>query len=271
MSRAAARSDRGVTPHGRPGRGSGLLPLLWRRAASIWRPDRRAAAPEGIPDLSEDPYRLSSLDPPAWRGWLHGAMVLPAVAAGVWLVAATPGVGARAVVALYAAGVVTMFAVSAAFHLRRWSDEGWLRMRRWDHTAIFILIAASYGAIMGLGVPGWPRTWLVGAAVVLCAGGIAVRWLLLHPPFRLMTTLFLATGGASLIAIRQILRGLDVLGTTVVLVGCAVYGLGALALGLLRPNPWPARFGYHEVWHLNVTIAVGCQYWVVACVVVPSL
>ena len=109
-------------------------------------------------------------------------MLPPAVAGGAWLVATTPGVGARAVVALYATSVVMMFAVSAAFHLRRWSDEGWLRMRRWDHTAIFVLIAGSYGAIMGLGVPGWPRTWLVGAAVVLCALGIAVRWLLLHPP-----------------------------------------------------------------------------------------
>ncbi len=256
---------------GRPDQELGSLPLLWRRAASLWRLDRRPVDPEGLPDISEDPYRRSSLDPPSWRGRLHAAMFLPAVAGGAWLVATTPGAGARAVVALYATSVVAMFAVSATFHLRRWSDEGWLRMRRWDHTAIFALIAGSYGAIMGLGVPGWPRTWLVGAAVVLCALGIAVRWLLLHPPFRLMTTLFMATGGASLIAIRQILRGLGVLGTTVVLVGCAIYGLGALALGLRRPNPWPGRFEYHEVWHLNVIVALGCQYWVVACVVVPSL
>ena len=260
-----------MTLDGRPDQELGSLPLLWRRAASLWRLDRRPVDPEGLPDISEDPYRRSSLDPPSWRGRLHAAMFLPAVAGGAWLVATTPGAGARAVVALYATSVVAMFAVSATFHLRRWSDEGWLRMRRWDHTAIFALIAGSYGAIMGLGVPGWPRTWLVGAAVVLCALGIAVRWLLLHPPFRLMTTLFMATGGASLIAIRQILRGLGVLGTTVVLVGCAIYGLGALALGLRRPNPWPGRFEYHEVWHLNVIVALGCQYWVVACVVVPSL
>ncbi len=260
-----------MTLDGRPDQELGSLPLLWRRAASLWRLDRRPVDPEGLPDISEDPYRRSSLDPPSWRGRLHAAMFLPAVAGGAWLVATTPGAGARAVVALYATSVVAMFAVSATFHLRRWSDEGWLRMRRWDHTAIFALIAGSYGAIMGLGVPGWPRTWLVGAAVVLCALGIAVRWLLLHPPFRLMTTLFMATGGASLIAIRQILRVLGVLGTTVVLVGCAICGLGALALGLRRPNPWPGRFEYHEVWHLNVIVALGCQYWVVACVVVPSL
>ena len=271
MSRPAARFGRAESVGEEPDRAPGSLSLLRRRAAAIWRLDRRPWGPGGTPDISTDPYRQSALDPPAWRGRLHGAMVLPAVAGGAWLVAVTPGAGARTVVALYATGVVAMFAVSAAFHLRRWDDEGWLRMRRWDHTAIFALIAGSYGAIMGLGVPGWPRTWLVGAAVALCAAGIAVRWLLLHPPFRLMTALFLATGGVSLVAISQILRGLGALGTAIVLAGCAVYGAGALALGLRRPNPWPGRFEYHEVWHLNVVVAVGCQYWVVAGVVVPSL
>lgn len=271
MSRRAARFRHGLDAGEGPDEASGSLSLLWRRAAAIWRLDRRLSGPGEIPDISEDPYRLSSLDPPTWRGRLHAAMVLPAVAGGAWLVAVTPGAGNRAVVALYATSVVATFAVSAAFHLRRWDDVGWLRMRRWDHTAIFVLIAGSYGAIMGLGVPGWPRTWLVAAAVALCAAGIAVRWLLLHPPYRLMTALFLATGGVSLVAILQILRGLGALGTAVVLVGCAVYGAGALALGLRRPNPWPGRFEYHEVWHLNVVVAVGCQYWAVAGVVVPSL
>ena len=271
MWRRDTRFGHGVSAGEPPDREPGAAALLWRRAASIWGLDRRPAGPGGVPDISGDPYRQSSLDPPTWRGRLHGAMVPPAVAAGAWLVATTPGAGARATVALYATSVVAMFATSAAFHLRRWDDRGWLRMRRWDHTAIFVLIAGSYGAIMGLGVPGWPRTWLVGVAVALCAAGIAVRWLILHPPFRLMTGLFLATGGVSLIAIRQILRGLGVAGTSVVLVGCAVYAVGAMSLGLRRPNPWPGRFGYHEVWHLNVAVAVGCQYWVVACVVVPSL
>ena len=222
-------------------------------------------------DLSADPYRLSALDPPRWRGRKHAAVVLPAVAAGVWLVAVTPGVAARAIVAVYAACLVGMFAISAVFHLRRWDDEQWLRMRRWDHYGIYALIAGSYGAIMGLGVPGWPRTWLVGVAVGLCVVGISVRRLMLHPPFGLMTSLFLLTGGVSMIAIVPILEGLGVLGTTVVLVGCACYGFGALALGLRRPNPWPGHFGYHEVWHLNVILGAGCHFWVVAFVVVPGL
>ena len=271
MSRPAASPKPGESRRkGSSGASRGLRRLL-RRSAHRRPEDRRVTWRSRIPDLSKDPYRQSALDPPSWRGRKHAAMVLPALAGGVWLIVVTPGAGTRAVIALYAASLVGMFTVSAAFHLQRWSDVDWLRMRRWDHSAIYALIAGSYGAIMGLGVPGWPSTWLVGFAVGLCAIGIAVRWLVLAPPFRVMTTLFLVTGGMSMIAIRQILEGLGVVGTIVVLVGCAFYGAGALALGLRRPNPWPGHFGYHEVWHLNVIAGAGCQFWVVARVVVPAL
>jgi|GEM_PF-57705 len=266
MSQRAALGSRGGSLRDRSGGApAGLRRLLGHGAGG------RATGRVPIPDISGDPYRRSSLNPPSWRGRKHAAMVLPAIAGGIWLIVVTPGAGNRAVIAVYAASLIGMFTVSAAFHLRRWGDVDWLRMRRWDHSAIYALIAGSYGAIMGLGVSGWPRTWLVGAAVGLCAVGIAVRWLVLHPKFGVMTTLFLLTGGISMLAIRQILDGLGVVGTIVVLVGCAFYGLGALALGLRRPNPWPGHFGYHEVWHLNVIVGSGCQFWVVACVVVPSL
>ena len=270
MSRSSARPDPG-SGDGAPHESGGCSPARGRGGVRRRLAGRRAADREPLPDLSEDPYRLSSLDPPTWRGRMHAVLILPSVGAGIWLVVVTPGAGRRAVVALYAAGVVLALAVSAAFHLRRWSDEGWLRMRRWDHIAIFGLIAGSYGAVMGLGVTGAARDWVLGAALAMCALGAAMRWRSLHPRFRLMTSTYMLIGIVSLFAIRPILAGIGLLGTVVTFAGCGVFGLGALGLGLCRPNPWPGRFEYHEVWHLNVIIAVGCQYWVVAGVVVPAL
>lgn len=252
------RSDSVPVPSG--GVPSGLRRLL-----------HRGSLGQRVADLSEDRYYRSSLNPPSWRGRMHAAMVPTSLAGGIWLVVVAPGAGYRAVIALYAAGLVGMFTVSAAFHLRRRDRDGWERMRRWDHLAIYALIAGSYGAIMGLGVPGWPRTWLLGAGLGLCAAGMVHRCCVDRPPNGVMTTLFLLSGGVSMFGIRQILEGLGTVGTIVVLVGCAFYGLGAVALGLQRPNPWPGHFEYHEVWHLNVIMASGCQFWVVAYVVVPSL
>ncbi len=241
-------------------------------SATVSRVRRRIGLRAAAPDLSGDPYRRSSRNPPTWRGRMHAAMIVPAAAAGVLVVQATPGARPRVVVGLYAGSVVVMFAVSALFHAGRvWGDRQWLRMRRMDHIAIFGLIAGSYGAIMGLGATGWAQTWLVGIALGVIGVGMVVRWMVLHPPFGLMTTLFLVTGGVSMLGIVSLWRGLGARGTIVVLVGCAFYGLGALALGARWPNPWPGRFGYHEVWHLNVIAGAVCEYYVVAFVVVPSL
>ena len=262
MSRPAARPEVGAAPL-RLGRFPMWLSALLRRIGFGADPNEA--------HVSEVLLWWSSLDPPTWRGRMHAAMVLPATAAGAWLVTSTPGAAARAVVALYAFSVVAMFAVSAAFHLGRRGYTDWLRMRRWDHTAISVLIAGSYGAILGLGVPGWPRTWLLAAALGMCALGIALRWSLERPPYGLMMGIFIVTGAASLTAIVPICRELGALGTVIVFVGCGFFGFGAPLLGLRRPKLWPPRFGYHEVWHLNVTIAAGCQFWVVAYVVVPSL
>ena len=226
--------------------------------------------PDRIPDLSGDPYRRSSLDPPAWRGRMHAAMILPALGAGAWLVASTPGGSDRIIVALYAASLVVLFTTSAFFHLRRWDDTGWLLMRRLDHLAILGLIAGSYGAIMALGVPSRPPG-VLEAGLAVCAAGALARWCLLHPGFGLMTGVFLAAGGVSMVGVVAILDDLGAVATAVVLIGCVFYGAGALALGARWPFRSARRFGYHEIWHLNVIVAAACHFWVAAAVVVPSL
>jgi hemolysin III len=49
-----------------------------------------------------------------------------------------------------------------------------------------------------------------------------------------------------------------------------LYTLGALVYALQRPDPVPAVFGYHEVFHMLVILAAGLQYAVVAFWVLPG-
>ena len=48
------------------------------------------------------------------------------------------------------------------------------------------------------------------------------------------------------------------------LAGGLLYTGGGLVYALRRPNPRPAVFGYHEIFHLLVVAAVALQYSVVA-------
>ena len=55
-----------------------------------------------------------------------------------------------------------------------------------------------------------------------------------------------------------------------VLAGGLLYTLGALVYALRRPDPRPAVFGFHEVFHVLVIAAVACQYAAVAFFVLPE-
>ena len=48
------------------------------------------------------------------------------------------------------------------------------------------------------------------------------------------------------------------------LAGGLAYTAGALVYAFRRPDPYPAVFGFHEVFHVLVIAAVACQYSAVA-------
>ena len=55
-----------------------------------------------------------------------------------------------------------------------------------------------------------------------------------------------------------------VAGFTLLLAGGLAYTVGAVVFATRRPDPFPATFGYHEVFHVLVIAAVACHYTAVA-------
>ena len=55
-----------------------------------------------------------------------------------------------------------------------------------------------------------------------------------------------------------------------VFVGGGLYTLGALTYALQRPNPVPAVFGYHEIFHLLVIAAAATHFVAIAAFVLPD-
>jgi hemolysin III len=59
-------------------------------------------------------------------------------------------------------------------------------------------------------------------------------------------------------------------GSSLVLAGGLAYTAGAIVYAFRRPDPYPAVFGFHEVFHVLVIAAVACQYSAVAFYVLPD-
>ncbi len=83
-----------------------------------------------------------------------------------------------------------------------------------------------------------------------------------------MTALvFIALGWVGVVAVPELLH-LGIAPAVLVFVGGALYTVGALAYAFKRPNPAPATFGYHEIFHLFVIGAAAVHYVAIAAFVV---
>ena len=83
-----------------------------------------------------------------------------------------------------------------------------------------------------------------------------MRWL--DAPSGLVAAVYLVAGWQILLACRPTSAALDAAETALLAVGGGLYTVGAVVYALKRPDPWPAMFGYHEVFHsLVVAAALG--------------
>lgn len=209
--------------------------------------------------LANDPYRISAKNPPKYRGKLHLVMIVPAIAAGIWMVTEAPSGSYKLFTGIYALTIVFMFTASSLFHNIAWSDKKWWRMRRLDHTGIYVLIAGTYLAYGSMALTGEVRVIMLSISGGLIAINITYRWLPFVPFKGTMNSLFIIVGWISLLFSKWLWTGLGVVGFCMLLGGGVVFTAGAIVLGTRKPNPNPAIFGYHEIWHIATVIGVGLQ------------
>jgi len=197
---------------------------------------------------------------PALRGVLHtwaAAVVLPAAALAF---SRADGGGEVLAVALYVAGMAAMFGVSACYHRGRWQPAVHARLARLDHSTIYLGIACTYTPIVALAVTGWPGRAVLVTVWAAAVAGITVQWLPLALPRWIFTALYVVTGWCAVAVLPGLWRGLGPLGFTLVLVGGLAYSAGAVVYALRRPDPRPAVFGFHEVFHTCTIVGAACHY-----------
>jgi len=201
---------------------------------------------------------------PRMRGWIHLYCAVAAVLAGTALVvmswARVSKLAGHATLA-YALAIVAMFAVSATYHRVYWNSaitRNW--MRRLDHSMIFVLIAGTYTPLARLAMP--RSTGHVVLAVVWggALAGIALSLLWPSAPRWVGVTLYLLLGWVAVWYTKLIVHNAGLTVMVLLGVGGVLYSIGAVFYALRWPDPWPATFGYHEIFHACTALAAISQY-----------
>ena len=180
-----------------------------------------------------------------------------------------PAGRATVATAIYAVTVAGLFGVSAVYHRVNWVSATARRwMRRLDHSMIFLLIAGSYTPFALLVLHGALATAVL---VVVWGGafaGILLNLVWIDAPKWLTAIVYVALGWVAIVAFPALFDELGVTATLLVTLGGVLYTVGAVVYATRKPDPAPAIFGYHEIFHALVIAAAAVQYGVVAFFVV---
>ena len=206
---------------------------------------------------------------PRLRGVFHQYAFFVALAAGIALVAVSDSGRELFATWVYAAALAAMFGISALYHRVNWrSTRARAWMRRLDHSAILLLIAGTYTPFALLAFDGAIAQVVLIVVWAGAAAGLVLNLAWIDAPTWLTALVFLALGWVGVVAVPE-LFDVGVAPAVLVFVGGGLYTLGALAYATRRPNPSPAVFGYHEIFHLLVIGAAVAHFVAIAGFVLP--
>ena len=189
-------------------------------------------------------------------GVVHGIGVFGGLIAATVLIVLTAVYATAldvAVVSVYVAGLLAMLVLSATYNLWPVSPAKWV-LRRFDHSAIYLLIAATYTPIiMELKDSILAMVLLVGVWCVAIVG-IVLKLVLPGRFDRLSVGLYLAMGWSGMMLYGRVVATLPTLALWFVVAGGALYSLGVIF------HAWRRLRFQNAIWHCFVLLGAACHY-----------
>ena len=165
-------------------------------------------------------------------------------------------------VAIFGAALVLLYTSSTLYHSVRGTDRKRV-LRKFDHAAIFLLIAGTYTPFLLVSLRG-PWGWsLFGVIWGLAVAGIALKFWFAGRFKITSTVIYLAMGWMVVVVLKPMLAAVGTGGLGLLLDGGLCYTLGA-GFYLWKRLPY-----HHAIWHLFVLGGSGCHWAAVYFHVLP--
>jgi hemolysin III len=207
---------------------------------------------------------------PTLRGVFHQWAFVAAVPVGIVLALTSDGATGRASAIAFGGSVAAMFGTSALYHRITWSPSWRRTLRRLDHAMIYTLIAGTYTPFGLIILSGQARLVVLSIVWTGAAAAIVLKLFWTEAPNWVAAAIGIGLGWIAVPLLPQIVEETGVGASALLVVGGIAYTLGAVIYARKRPDPAPRVFGYHEIFHALVIVAVVCQYVAVAFFVLPQ-
>jgi len=162
---------------------------------------------------------------------------------------------------VFGATMISLYAASAAFHFAPRQKAIRERLRRIDHSMIYILIAGSYTPICLIPLRGGWGWSIFGVVWGLAIAGVLYKLLVRDFSKVISTIMYLAMGWIAMIAFVPLVEALAGGAFWWLIAGGLLYSVGTVFLGLDLIMPRKRWFGMHEIWHVFVMAGSFCHWW----------
>jgi len=207
---------------------------------------------------------------PRLRGLLHQYSFFASLPAVPFLFLITRTGRAAFAASVYGLSLVAMFGVSALYHRVTWSVSARRWVGRLDHAMIGVLIAGTFTPFGLLVLSGTLATVSLATMWAGAGASILLHALWIDAPKWLSSALYVLLGWSAIAVMPGLVSHLGWGPIALLTLGGALYSAGAVVYAIRRPDPSPAVFGYHEVFHALVIAAAVTHYTVVALYVLPG-
>ncbi|MEJ2001279.1 MAG: hemolysin III family protein [Maritimibacter sp.] len=189
------------------------------------------------------------------------AAIAGATALLVWAILAVPQDRLWPLIP-YVVGLVATFAFSAAYNLTLHQKIRAV-LRRFDHAAIYLMIAGTYTPMALIGVGGGRGWALAIAAWGLAVFGITLKLAFFHRWPRLGFILYLGQGWLGVLAAWPMMQSLPTAALILIAAGGLTYTLGTIF--------YAANWKFSTaIWHGHVVAAAAAHYAAVLMIVAPN-
>ena len=208
-----------------------------------------------------------------WSFWTHFIGIILGIAATVYLfVARVIGIGASvggsagaesgalqsASFVIFGLAMIALYTGSSVYHYYNGPAEKLLRLRKLDHSMIYVMIAGSYTPVLANCLP-MPKGAVFLAVMWLIAfAGIIIKVFWLDAPRWLYTSMYIAMGWAIMVD-PHALTTMQPQCLALLAAGGAFYTIGAVIYILKKPNI-TEEFGFHEIFHCFILLGTALQF-----------
>lgn len=193
---------------------------------------------------------------------IGGLMAIFAATPLLLKAASNPGYIHSISLGIFVLSLILLYGASTVYHTLNISSKINLRLKKFDHMMIYVLIAGTYTPICIIALGDTTGLILLALIWTLAIIGIIVTAFWVNCPKWLSSVIYISMGWTCVLAFTQIINSLSTAGFSWLLAGGIIYTVGGVIYALKVPifNKKHKYFGSHEIFHLFVMGGSLCHF-----------